>query len=145
MTRIRTLALAAALSFAPTLAPAQSTSDDAAVRAVIQQYFRGHATGDSAVMRKAFHPTAHIEGIRGGAFSSWTLNEYVGNMGGTPAPDESSRRRSIDSVDLMGTAAMAKATLVHGAVTFTDYFVLLKVNGVWGIANKVYYAERRGT
>lgn len=33
---------------------------------------------------------------------------------------------------------MASATLVHGATTFTDYFVLLKVDGVWKIANKVY-------
>ena len=33
---------------------------------------------------------------------------------------------------------MAGATLVHGPTTFTDYFVLLKVDGEWKIANKVY-------
>ena len=33
---------------------------------------------------------------------------------------------------------MARATLVHGATTFTDYFVLLKADGAWKIANKVY-------
>ena len=33
---------------------------------------------------------------------------------------------------------MVRATLVHGATTFTDYFVLLKVDGAWKIANKVY-------
>jgi hypothetical protein len=44
----------------------------------------------------------------------------------------------IDYVAVSGTAAMAGATLVHGATTFTDYFVLLKVNGAWKIANKVY-------
>ena len=33
---------------------------------------------------------------------------------------------------------MARATLVHGATTFVDYFVLLKVDGQWKIANKVY-------
>jgi hypothetical protein len=27
---------------------------------------------------------------------------------------------------------------VHGATTFTDYFVLLKVNSEWKIANRVY-------
>ena len=41
-------------------------------------------------------------------------------------------------MDVSGTAAMAKATLVHGATTFTDYFVLLKDNGEWKMANKVY-------
>ena len=35
---------------------------------------------------------------------------------------------------------MARATLVHGATTFVDYFVLLKVDGAWKIANKVYSA-----
>ena len=38
-------------------------------------------------------------------------------------------------------AATAKATLVRGATTFTDYFVLLKVGGQWRIANKVYHGQ----
>lgn len=89
-------------------------------------------------MRKSFVPTAHIEGVRGGAFTSWTVEEYTSRGTGKPAPDEASRRRTIDSVDVSGTAAMARATLVYGATTFTDYFVLLKVDGEWKIANKVY-------
>jgi hypothetical protein len=94
-------------------------------------------------MRAAFLPTAHIEGIRSGAFHSQTLSVYAANFTGTPAPDESTRKRTIDVVDITGTAAMVKATLAHGATTFTDYFVLLKVNGAWKIANKVYHAERK--
>jgi hypothetical protein len=113
-------------------------SDESGVRAAISQYFRGHATGSPAEMRKAFLPTAHIEGIRGGTFTSWTAEEYISRGTGTPAEDEASRRRTIDSVNVSGTAAMARATLVHGATTFTDYFVLLKVDGEWKIANKVY-------
>ena len=120
--------------------PAQATqrSDEAGVRAAIDQYFRGHATGDGTEMRKAFLPTAHIEGNREGKFVSWTVDDYVSNFKGKPAADESTRTRTIDRVDLSGTAAMAKATLVHGKTTFADYFVLLKVNGEWKIANKVY-------
>ena len=124
----------------PSLALAQQ-SDEEGVRAAVQQYFRGHATADAAEMRQAFLPTAHIEGIRDGRFVSWTLDEYCALFKGTPATDEASRRRTIDSVDLSGTAAMARATLLHGTTTFTDYFVLLKVNGTWKIANKVYAAR----
>jgi hypothetical protein len=113
-------------------------SEESAVRAVVNQYFRGHATGSADEMRKAFMPTAHIEGIRNGTFVSRTVDEYCGNFKGQPAADEASRKRTIDSVDVSGTAAMVKATLVHGATTFTDYFVLLKSNGEWKIANKVY-------
>jgi hypothetical protein len=122
---------------------AQTRSDEEAVRAVIAQYFRGHATGDPTEMRKAFHPTAHVEGNRDGKFVSWTAEQYAANFNGKPAADEASRKRVIDRVDISGDAAMASATLVHGATTFTDYFVLLKINNEWRIANKVY--TRRST
>lgn len=123
-------------------AQAQQSDDERAVRQVVETYFRGHATGIADTMRAAFHPTAHIEGIRNGAFVSWTVDQYVGNFRGRPAADEPTRSRVIDAVDVVGTAAMAKATLKHGATTFTDYFVLLKVDGRWAIANKVYHAQR---
>ena len=113
-------------------------SEEAGVRAAIDQYFKGHATGNGEEMRKAFLPTAHIEGNRQGKFTSWTVDEYVKNFSGKPAADEATRMRTINSVDVSGTAAMAKATLVHGQTTFVDYFVLLKVDGEWKIANKVY-------
>lgn len=113
-------------------------SDEQGVRAVIQQYFRGHATADPAEMRKAFWPSAHIEGVREGKFVSWTAEEYCSRFNGKPAADESTRKRIIDLVNVSGSAAMAKATLVHGTTTFSDYFVLLKVGDTWKIANKVY-------
>jgi hypothetical protein len=118
--------------------PVRQSSEEAAVRAVIHQYFKGHATARSDEMSAAFLPSAHIEGIRDGVFTSWTAAEYSGRFSGRPAADEAGRKRTIDDVDVSGTAAMARATLVHGATTFTDYFVLLKVNGEWKIANKVY-------
>lgn len=117
---------------------AQTPADDQAVRAVIQQYFKGHASGDPAEMKKAFHSTAHVEGNRDGKFVSWTAEQYAANFTGKPAADEATRKRTIDRVDISGDAAMVSATLVHGATTFTDYFVLLKVNDEWKIANKVY-------
>jgi hypothetical protein len=127
----------ALLTVGAAAAPAQS-SDDAGVRAAINQYFKGHATAKTDEMKKAFLPTAHIEGIRSGVFTTWTVAEYAGRFTGQPAADEATRKRTIDYVNVSGTAAMAGATLVHGATTFTDYFVLLKVDGEWKIANKVY-------
>lgn len=46
-----------------------------------------------------------------------------------------------DAIDIAGTAASAKLTLVHGEVTFVDYFVLLKTEYGWKIANKAFYAQ----
>ena len=128
---------------APAPAPAQAqaqaqTSDEAGVRAALTHYLQGHATGDASHMRKAFLPTAHIEGLRDGKFISMTLDEYCSRFSGKPAADEATRRRTIDSVDITGTAAMARVTLAHGATTLRDYFVLLQVDGEWKIANKTF-------
>ena len=128
---------------AANLAVAQTQgADEKAIRDVVGVYFRGHATANADTMRAAFLPTAHIEGLRNGTVTSWTVDQYVAGFQGRPATDEASRTRVIDVVDLKPTAAMVKATLKHGATTFTDYFVLLKVDGNWRIANKVYHAQR---
>lgn len=142
-TSLRMLAPLAAFALLAHAAPARAQNPDLEqIREVIGVYFRGHATANPDTMRAAFLPTAHIEGIRNGVFTSWTVDQYVANFRGTPAPDEATRTRTIDVVDISGTAAMARATLKHGATTFTDYFVLLKSDGRWLIANKVYHAQR---
>ena len=135
---IRLVSLVTSFVLALACVVSAQTSDEQGVRDVVNQYFRGHATASADEMRKAFLPTAHIEGLRSGKFVSWTVEEYCANFKGQPAADEASRKRTIDSVDISGTAAMVRATLVHGQTTFTDYFVLLKVDGAWKIANKVY-------
>jgi Putative lumazine-binding len=134
---IRIVVAAVAITLLPAAALAQA-SDEQEVRAVINQYFKGHATADPVEMRKAFWPTAHVEGVRDGKFVSWTVEEYCSRFNGKPAADEASRKRTIDRVEVSGSAAMAGATLVHGRTTFTDYFVLLKEGNTWKIANKVY-------
>jgi hypothetical protein len=127
---------------APAGKPISSAADEAGVRAAVDHYFQGHATGDASHMRLAFLPTAHIEGLRNGAFVSMTLDQYCSGFTGKPAADEAARRRTLDLVEISGTSAIAKATLVHGAIWFTDAFVLLKVDGQWRIANKVFTTYR---
>ncbi|MFJ9742885.1 nuclear transport factor 2 family protein [Streptomyces sp. NPDC101166] len=105
----------------------------------LRAYIRGHATGDPAHFRDAFLPTAHIEGIRDGAFVSWPLDDYCALFEGRPAPDEPARSRRIDAVDVHGTVATATMTLTHGPDTFTDVFLLARADGGWRIANKVYH------
>lgn len=106
-------------------------------------YARGHATGDPAHHREAFLPTAHVEGVRDGAFVSMDLDEFCTLFAGVPAPDEATRSRTVDEVHVHGTVATATMTLRHGASTFTDMFVLLRVDGRWRIANKVFHLQGR--
>jgi 3-hydroxyisobutyrate dehydrogenase-like beta-hydroxyacid dehydrogenase len=110
-----------------------------AVLEPLRAYIRGHATGEPTHFRDAFLPTAHVEGIRGGAFVSWPLDEYCALFHGHSAPDEPTRSRRIDTVDVHGTIATATMTLQHGADTFTDIFLLVRVDDSWRIANKAYH------
>lgn len=112
---------------------------DDAVLEPLRAYIRGHATGDPAHFREAFLAGAHVEGIRGGAFVSWPLEEYCALFRGQPAADEASRTRRIDSVRVHGNVASASMTLHHGADTFTDIFLLVDGEDGWRIANKAYY------
>jgi Putative lumazine-binding len=121
---------------------AQNKIDDG-VRSTLEQYFKGHASNDAAHMREAFLPTAHIEGFREAQFYTWRLEEYCKIFTGNPAADEHSRSRTIDLIDVSGKSAMARATLVHGAMTFTDHFVLLEIDGVWKIANKTFFGTAK--
>ena len=114
---------------------APAVGDD--VLAPLGAYIRGHATGDPAHFREAFLPTAHIEGLRDGAFVSWRLDDYCALFHG-PAADEPARSRRIDAVDVHGSVATASMTLRHGPDTFTDIFLLVRVDGRWRIANKAY-------
>lgn len=145
MTRPSIRLLFAGVLLAVSLAHAQETpsleADTQAVRGTVQQYFKGHATADQVEMRKAFLPTAHIEGIREGVFSSWTIDDYGALSKHEPAQDENTRTRTINRVDITGNAAMVSATLVHGATTYPDC-LLPKVNGEWKIANKIYESQR---
>lgn len=107
----------------------------------IAQYFQGHALDDAACMRRAFLPSAHIESVREGEFTSWPLEVYCQRFIHQPATDEAARQRTLDWIEVTGSAACARVTLVHGANTFTDYFVLLKTAEGWKIANKAFHGE----
>jgi hypothetical protein len=112
-----------------------------AVLAPLHAYALGHATGSPDHFIEAFRPTAHIEGIRDGAFASWDLPTYCALFSG-PAPDEHRRRRVVDDVRVFGSVATATMTLHHGADTFTDVFLLVSEAGRWQIANKVYHRHQ---
>ncbi|OIJ65434.1 dehydrogenase [Streptomyces mangrovisoli] len=119
-------------------APQTSASTEAALEP-LHAYIRGHATGDPTHFRDAFLPTAHVEGIRDGGFVSWTLDAYCALFDGHAAPDEATRSRRVDAVEVHGSIGTATMTLRHGADTFTDVFLLVRTAAGWRIANKVYH------
>ncbi len=119
-----------------TIAPGVTAPQE--VLAPLEAYVAGHATGDPDHHRRAFRPTAHIEGVRDGEFISWPLDDFCTLFKG-PADDEATRRRRIDRVEVSGSVASATLTLHHGPDVFTDLFLLVRVGEGWRIANKAYH------
>lgn len=130
----------ALLVFQVATAQAQN-SEEAAVRVPIENYFKGHATGEGEHFRKAFHAEAKLFFIRDGKFTTITSEEYISRANGKPPADEAQRKRSIESVNIAGNAAVVVVKLDYPTVKFTDYMSLLKIDGEWKIVNKTFFAE----
>ncbi len=118
-------------------------SEKAAVRVPLENYIKGHETGDAEYMKKAFHTEGNLIFIRDGKYATRSFADYIAGMSGKPAADEAKRKRSIDAIDVVGNAAVARITLDYPTVKFVDYMTLLKINGEWKIVNKSFFAEPR--
>jgi len=137
------LAAVVIAAFAGSAFATRENADEAEVRAALEHYLQGHATGDGQHFRLVFHPDSKLYFNREGKFSTRTAEEYIGGASGKPADDEAQRKRRIVSVDVSGDAAQAKIELDYPTVFFTDYFNLLKVDGKWMIVNKTFNAKRK--
>lgn len=134
-------ALLFALIVCASFAAAAQSSETEAVRVPLENYIKGHATGDGQYMRKAFHTEGNLIFIRDGQFMTRSFADYVAGFTGKPAADEDKRKRSIESIDVSGNAAVAKIILDYPSVRFVDYMSLLKIDGEWKIVTKIFYAE----
>jgi hypothetical protein len=131
------------LGIVPSSARAQAGSEEAAVRKALDHYLQGHATGDGAHHRMAFYPQANLYFVQNGALTTLSSEEYASRSSGKPAADEAQRKRRIVSVDISGTAAIAKIELDYPNVRLVDYMSLLKVNGEWKIIAKIFDRQNK--
>jgi hypothetical protein len=127
--------VAAAPAFAQ-VSPANP--EEPAVRAALEHYLAGHATGDPKEFRQAFHDDSRLMWIRDNALTQRSDDEYIAGATGKPAPDEAQRKRWIESISITGTAASAKIVLDYPNAVLTDYMQLLKTPEGWKIVHKIF-------
>ena len=133
--------MAVALVLGWRLTTQAQSAEEAAARLPLENYMKGHATGDSEYIRKAFHPDAKVFSLREGKLQQLTAAEFAGRFNGKPADDEAKRKRWIESVKISGNAGFGVIVLDYPTVKFTDYMSLIKVDGEWKIINKTFFAE----
>lgn len=119
---------------------ASANPDFAAAREAVEAYFRAADSGRADSVRNVFHPAGRVEGVQRGTFVSWSADEFATrNFKGEPPASAATIQRTIEWLDLSGPGAVARVTIKIGADnTYTDYFILFKVDGAWKVGLKAF-------
>lgn len=120
--------------------------DTSAIRAAVTTYLDGLYEGDADKLASVFHPTSSLTWEENGVLTPLPRDEWLkavrtrpsANARGLPRHDE------ILQVDQASpTMAFVKLKCAIPPRFFTDYLSLLKLDGKWQIAQKVFATELR--
>jgi hypothetical protein len=116
------------------------TSFDEIARA-LDAYFDGFYEGDVTKLEQIFHPNAHLYTAADGPLQDDPMDAVYARVRGRTPPAAQRQRRCdrILTIDRSGPeAALAKVQLAIGPKLFTDYLILLRLDGRWRIISKAY-------
>jgi hypothetical protein len=121
--------------------------DRKAIEAVVRTYLDGLYEGDADKLASAFHPTSALTQFWEGELKIVPRDTWLDAVRNRPSPKAQGLARSdeIISIEQHGPE-MAVATLRCAIPPryFTDVLSLLKIDGRWQVAQKVFRTELRG-
>ena len=108
-----------------------------AIRQVLEQYIEGTANGNPSQLEQAFHPDFNLYFVDGNELRVWSGKKYIENFG---IGNKRNRISKIVAIDRENDAAQAKVEIKMPDRNriYTDYFLLLKINGFWKIIHKSF-------
>ena len=118
---------------------AQTSTEEAAVKACLENYM----SGDGNRLEKAFHPSATMKYIdyQSGEFKDVPIAEFIARAKSNTTKTD--RKIEIISLNIEGNAAQAKIRIETAQVIMNDYMNLLKVNGEWKIVSKIFSRQNK--
>ena len=118
---------------------ANVVTDYDAICRVLQLCTDGEAKGDGAKLQEAFHADARMFGSLAGTRYDVAIAELFALAESSPA-DTGNYRSRVLSVQQKGDAAVAVVAEegYWGTVSFIDYFLLARIDGVWKIVCKLF-------
>lgn len=120
-----------------TLFSVNAQSEMEKINKTLFDYIEGTANGEPQRLERAFHPDFNLYFVSKDTIRVWSGKQYVGNV----KPGEKSNRiGKVISIDYENDAAVAKIEIDMPARKrlYTDYLMLLKVNGAWRIIHKSF-------
>ncbi|MBS3743192.1 MAG: nuclear transport factor 2 family protein [Wenzhouxiangellaceae bacterium] len=121
----------------------ESDNEIIQIEQVMKTYVEGGRTGSVDTLRPIFHELATISGYVGpDLFAGPIAMFFDWHTENGPASDlEAGDIR----IDVEGTAASVRIELDNWTGhRFTDFFTLVKVEGIWQIMSKVFYLHSEG-
>lgn len=118
----------------------------AAIEAVIKTYLDGLHEGDADKLAVAFHPTSALTGLVDGKLVITPRDKWLEAVRTRPSPKKSglARHDHILSIDIVGPEmAQVKLNCAIPPRFFTDELAMLKIDGRWQVAQKVFMTEVR--
>jgi hypothetical protein len=115
--------------------------DRQAIEATVQLYLDGLYEGDAEKLAASFHPTSALTYEADGKITILPRDEWLAAVRARPSPQSQglSRQDEILTIDQSSpTAAFVKLKCAIPPRFFTDYLSLLKVEGRWQVAQKVF-------
>ena len=114
-----------------------SPSEIEQIRKTLMDYIDGTANGEPERLREAFHPDLNLYSVAGDSLRALSGQTYIGYF-----EDRKPRNRigRIISIDYENDAATAKIEILMPARKrmYTDYLLLLKLEGKWQIIHKSF-------
>jgi len=123
------------------------TDDLKIIEGVIQSYLDGLYEGDAGKIASVFHPTSALTSVTNdGKLVITPRDEWLDKVRERAAPKKQglARHDHVLSIDLVSpTMAYVKLKCAIPPRFFTDQLSLLKIDGRWQIAQKVFATETR--
>lgn len=109
---------------------------------VLNLYFDGLHHGDTARLRRVFHPHAHYFCATDGTLLHLDMDHYFPVVDKRPSPASQGHARTdrILSIEFAGpVTAFAKLECSIPPKAFIDFLTLVKLEGRWQIVSKVFH------
>ncbi|MDE2364363.1 MAG: nuclear transport factor 2 family protein [Hyphomicrobiales bacterium] len=117
------------------------STDRAAVEKAVQTYFDGLYEGDADKLASVFHPTSELTFEQDGKLVVWTRDQWLDNVRKRESAKSkgSPRDDAILLFDQSGpNTAFVKVKCQLPPLYFTDYLALIKADGQWKVAQKLF-------
>jgi hypothetical protein len=129
------------------MSPVPDAAAEAAIRALLRDYFDGLHFSDAQRLGRVFHASAMYACATSGTLQLLDMAAYLAVVAQRPSPASLGQPRADEIVSIEMAGPVTALARVHCAIApkrFTDLLTLVRVDGEWRILAKVFHFDLIG-